>query len=369
MILRPKQQHQQNRNSSMSKKKITTFEGEMYDSSLATENIQDNSSNVWPRWNKKVQQQEQQHPPKENAESIEVDDNSNDGDTYLFGPEFLSNKKRSKAHQFLNKKDNIDIEEDQNDNDFHSSPMGNNRENRVIHNTSSLTLTPRSTKANEKRGHPTSAGSEYYCTYSNSPCVTRKRKRKIPGKLTRLLHSVRNSVESDWVRFQSGSYPYRDASERRLDVNDPRNRADTTMDITVLSPPVPFIAGADKVAILVYVNLFELNDSTIKTKNICLPKRMGGFRNVVSTITKEAQLEQSASSSEKKHRHRSFLFPSNAWLCFANETVKEHEIVVGSELRIYNAVVLNGLASFWKVPVILCTRLCEPSPRRLLMKF
>ena len=56
---------------------------------------------------------------------------------------------------------------------------------------------------------------------------------------------------------------------------------------------------------------------------------------------------------------------TNAWLCLTPETMRDHAVDVGKELRMYNPVVFYASLSFWTLPVVLCTRLCEPCPKRL----
>jgi hypothetical protein len=73
----------------------------------------------------------------------------------------------------------------------------------------------------------------------------KSKRRKTKGPLTKLLHITRVSLEADCARLRSGSYPYRPFEMRKHDVNDPRNRADTIMDVTVLEYPAPFAASKE----------------------------------------------------------------------------------------------------------------------------
>jgi len=94
-----------------------------------------------------------------------------------------------------------------------------------------------------------------------------------------MLHSIRGSVEADRARFNSGNYPYRH-SERRHDVNDPRIRAETVMDVTVMSHPTPLGGSGGSALVVGYVYQHVNNDSKIPTMQ--MPGRSKRFRHVTS---------------------------------------------------------------------------------------
>lgn len=384
MILRPKQNNQ---NSSLKHKrnhkndKFIMESSFLHDSSLLYSHTTNNDNNIftdntsWPRWNKNKKQNN--HPVNDTSDT--------DGD-YLFGPQFLSNRGRHTTHIL---KDKIIVDDDDDDIVKHNPSIQGehqhkNREHQQGHDTRKglITMSPRpnNTYPHDNNGHPTSANSDY-SPYSNSPyfrtrgTTSRKRRKKQVGNLTKLLHSIGNSIESDWVRFQSGSYPYRDLNDRQMDFNDPRNRAETVLDITVLGYPVPFISHSDKVAVLACVHSYSTNVSKGRVTNIQSTKRTGRFRHTTSsgmavTQCSLASIERDKlRSREDQHHHDvdeySSYVPRNVWLCFTRETITEHSINVGTELRIYNTIIFNVSLSSKQLPVVLCTRLCEPCPKKL----
>jgi hypothetical protein len=365
---------------------------------------------------------------RNNDVNVDANDDDDDDDLNLFGPQFLSNKGRHSTH--LKKKTlkeniivDLDMEDDNNDDDgdeelFHrnqskiesgaaeagsgatltsmtrispslrptTTPMLRKDEEKER----SIMLTPRPSRK-RTYSHPTSNGSFEYGAYSNSPTFisstlissrnnknsnsvsnSRKRRKRPTGKFTKVLNSIRSSIESDWVRFQSGTYPYREPVDRRMDFNDPRNRADTIMDVTIIGGcPAPFNSSPNKVTILGYVHSFSLNGDKVQT--VRLPKRTGGFRH--------SKITQSVSSSFGPHTIKDdetctkiddvkkemlhLNVPTYAWFCFTHETMNEHGIGIGKALRLYNVMTLDTSSSIWRFPLIICTRLCEPCPKQL----
>lgn len=154
-----------------------------------------------------------------------------------------------------------------------------------------------------------------------------------------MLQSIRNETTSDLMKFQSGAYPYQNEIDHRMDINNPRYRAETILDVTVIGYPIPFNANPDKITILVYLHSYSYNKDKYDLKNRSLFAAPN--HNTVQNISKPA------------------------WLCFNYDTMNEHRICTGKELRLYNVVMMDRPSQFWDVPVILCTRLCEPCPLKL----
>jgi hypothetical protein len=345
-----------------------------------------NSAAMWPRWNKEKKQQSQNgitnNTKNDTTCHIEScnDENTKNIDTssYSFGPQFLSNRKRK--HTKLNKNEDIIVIVDDNDNQSNNDNNYNNVKDHEhlpfvsssLSSSSGITMTPKRNNNHSPYPLPSSTGSEYYYNgiYSNSPYLkskrhrtgtytssstntatnniltsTRRRRKKVPGTLSQLLQTIRKSIESDLVRFQSSHYLqhhyHRDVGEVRgntdniMDFNNPRNRAETIVDVTIIGGNVvPFATGSNKVIILGHVHSFIK-----KNKN------------------------NTTASMENKY------LPTNAWLCFNPQTIKEHGIHSGRQLRIYDAMLLvnyDGMSlPLWRLPVILCSSLCESCPKQL----
>ena len=138
------------------------------------------------------------------------------------------------------------------------------------------------------------------------------------GPVAKRLQSLRDEARGDLVRLQSGQYPF---SLKNSDRNDPRNRATTICDITILGTPI----GAGKLSTaLSYIHNWEIPQSSV--------------------------------GSSDPH--------GLAWIAFAVETTRYNSLVPGSELRIYNAV---AVAVEGNIPfMVFCTQLSEPYPSQHL---
>ncbi len=331
-------------------------------------------ASMWPRWKKERKHNDIVNNNLDNNDtSLENGNDDTEANTnntnetsnaYLFGPQFLSNRKRK--HNKINKNDDVITIVDANDSQLSSSCC--------------ITTTPRRNNNNNQCKIPSSTGSEYYYNgvYSNSPYLkskrhrssiytntsatstTRRRRKKVPGVLSKLLQTIRKSVESDLVRLQSSHYLqhhyHRDGGEVRgsshsgtgvgtltsshnthniMDFNNPRNRAETIVDVTIIGGNfVPLATGSNKVIVLGHIHTF------IQKNN----------NNATAIIDKTR-------------------FSTNSWLCFNPETMKEHGIQSGRQLRIYDSMLLvnyDGISlPLWRLPVLLCSSLCESCPKQL----
>lgn len=155
----------------------------------------------------------------------------------------------------------------------------------------------------------------------------KKSKAMLSGRLCRRLQSIRDAIRGDKIRFQSGQYPF---SILSLDMNDPRNRATSVLDVTLLETSGASNRESQKVLMLGFVH-----------------HATGGLSHLISQY---------------------------AWLCFACDTARELMIMNGSQLRIYNAVSMelttplsgSGPSSFSTVKwTVLATALCESYPNLL----
>lgn len=158
---------------------------------------------------------------------------------------------------------------------------------------------------------------------SNTRC--KKSKAMFSGRLCKRLQSIRDSVRGDKIRFQSGQYPFSIVS---LDMNDPRNRATSILNITVVEASGISNYESQRVLVLGFVH-----DAT-------------------------------GSSSQLRSQF--------SWICFACDTARELNMQKGSRLRIYNAISMEmsgplhssqDSRTFPTVKrAILATTLCELYP-------
>lgn len=155
----------------------------------------------------------------------------------------------------------------------------------------------------------------------------KKSKALFSGRLCKRLQSLRDTVRGDKIRFQSGQYPFSVAS---LDMNDPRNRATSELDVTLLETSGMSNRESQKVLMLGFVH-----------------HATGGLSHLMSQFS---------------------------WICFACDTARELTLQNGSQLRIYNAVSMELSGPLCCSPssqyptikwTILATTLCEPYPTEL----
>ena len=79
----------------------------------------------------------------------------------------------------------------------------------------------------------------------------------------KMLSHVRGNTEADWVRFQSGSFPFCEETKHKIDLNDPRNRADSSMDITVVNFGTHVPTHPNQVMAYGFVHCWYENDRNI----------------------------------------------------------------------------------------------------------
>jgi hypothetical protein len=149
------------------------------------------------------------------------------------------------------------------------------------------------------------------------------------GKLSNRLKAVRSGILGDVIRLQSGQYPFRE-KQSMFDMNDPRARAQSYMDVSFLGDATVFATennhSSQQLAIRGRVHQHLLQSS----QQPCPPN------NCV------------------------------AWFVFSSDSVRTFNLQYGSMLRIYNAVAITiGEAADW---IISCTDLCEAYPSDVLPK-
>eukprot|EP00566_Odontella_aurita_P004828 CAMPEP_0113552556 /NCGR_PEP_ID=MMETSP0015_2-20120614/15131_1 /TAXON_ID=2838 /ORGANISM="Odontella" /LENGTH=783 /DNA_ID=CAMNT_0000453543 /DNA_START=282 /DNA_END=2629 /DNA_ORIENTATION=+ /assembly_acc=CAM_ASM_000160 len=177
------------------------------------------------------------------------------------------------------------------------------------------------------------------------------RKKKQSGLLMAKLRRIRSTVDGDNVRFQSGAYPFR-PSKCRSDMNDPRNRAESHADVTIVGKPFPWSNGEKRLTVLGYVHF------------ACSKKKLNG-----STASGSLLPSGNATTAGSKYGSREDLstinFPCFLWLCFTFDTAHAQKVGHNVPLRIYNAVVIGSQCGEKTLPTALCTQICEPYPEDL----
>ena len=172
-----------------------------------------------------------------------------------------------------------------------------------------------------------------------------KSKKLKAGPLMQRLRTLRSAVDGDCVRFQSGMYPFAQSASKRYDLTDPRNRATSYMDVSIVAEPVTW-NNNDRVTVLGFVHAHVKSKSLAKAADV----DTRGFRNAWF-----------------------------AWLSFTFDTAREQKLRQGSQLRIYNAIIVPSKESVQidglKISLpeedrccaqtVLCTQLCEPYPDSL----
>ena len=200
--------------------------------------------------------------------------------------------------------------------------------------------------------------------------------RSSAGPLSRLLKQIKSELRIDGTRLRSGEYPFPSNStghnSRRFDMCDPRNRATSYMDVTLVGDTLvpwntpPPMRGRQSTprnfTILGYIHTHHhYTDRDPRTP------------------TTAGDLDKSPVIATPDHLSRTF-----AWICLSSDTVQEHNLFnkstpQGYQLRIYNAIttaiVVADEEEITAATVsninkcrfsVLCTQLCEPYPTHIL---
>jgi hypothetical protein len=155
----------------------------------------------------------------------------------------------------------------------------------------------------------------------------KKSKALFSGRLCKRLQSIRDTIRGDKMRFQSGQYPFSVVS---LDMNDPRSRATSVLDVTLVETSGMSYLESQKVLMLGFVH-----------------HATGRLSHLTSQF---------------------------AWICFTCDTARELMLEQGTQLRIYNSLSMelsgrfcgSSSSTFPAVKtMILATTLCELYPREL----
>lgn len=385
-------------------------------------------STPWPKFDKQHQNKNRNSTPQTTSIEQKTGGDVGDGGTIeddeaSFGPNFLRNKKRKRPiadtvvedDDTTTSRDILHFGESINRRNRLSSidSVEQNRSKDRLYQYTDLQkdaifATPRPSRQRtdtgtssaphsfEKSPHSGNApGSNHSLAHSPQP----QRRKKKNGPLSRMLQSIRGAIEADWVRF--GTYPYRPQAERNRDTNDPRNRAESFMDVTILGEPLQIGAQAsspsastlptnafgtsrplyssDKVVVKGFIHAFVLNEGRVNTIRIPTRRR----RTQRLQFRKEANAAEDLGSNSNGPESSNATscttspdalkllntIPSYAWLSFTKETFTELAIHDRKQIRIYNAKTIDitsfSLSSEGYYPFVACTRLCEVYPKEL----
>jgi hypothetical protein len=135
-----------------------------------------------------------------------------------------------------------------------------------------------------------------------SPVQGRKTKSAL-GPLAKRLQSIRQRIDGDAIRLSSGQYPFR----LKPDGNDPRSRADSFCDVTILGIPVPWQVHSNLQRELLVVR---------------------GYIHSWTVVSAAAP---------------STIAPSQVfvWIVLSNRIACEHSLAEGSQIRVYDATFVD----------------------------
>lgn len=153
---------------------------------------------------------------------------------------------------------------------------------------------------------------------STPPFKRRRRSKAANGEWVRRLVSLRNTQSNDSVRLQNKAF----ARQRRmlLDVSDPRKRAKTYTDVTILgqySGPWINVPEDTKITVLGYAH-----------------------RHIQRCIDKNHHSNTRQQQNQKQEETKTVSKDFFAWFTFTLATVRRIELQQGCKLRIYNAIIL-----------------------------
>lgn len=168
------------------------------------------------------------------------------------------------------------------------------------------------------------------------------------GPLAKRLKSIRDNIKGDCLRLQSGQYPF---SVRSLNPNDPRNRADTIGNVTILGNPIVVVVGGA-----------EKKQQQQQQQHLIVLAMIHDWTNATTNAT--------AATTAPLNIEGQY-----AWMSFTFETAREHKLAQGSQLRIYNAIPIpitdnNDDAQQQQQQqvkwMVVATQLCEAYPSHIL---
>lgn len=213
---------------------------------------------------------------------------------------------------------------------------------------------------------------------------SRKGRGSKEGSLMKQLRSMRNKDSANCVRLRSGSYSF-----GSNDLNDPRNRAEISIDVSILSGGstsvsyVPDFIKSDNGVFSIFLgyvhNLYQRSQKN-HLKNLPVERttkdslhQTGNLVQDLNTHTLKKDTQSEPGQLFPGARGEKDFHPHFAWICFSSSTVSEQNIKKNSPLRLYDCVFVQAFHSretipdglqeknlkLKKLPTIICTRLCE----------
>ena len=216
--------------------------------------------------------------------------------------------------------------------------------------------------------------------------------RRVEGPLSKRLKFIKSQLSGDWVRLRSGSYSF-----GSKDINDPRNRANMFIDVTVLSDCKKVIHANDmmknignNVLLLGYIhketkrNNFRVLHNDKNKKDILHQLHLTQTLDTCPTPSNSTHVNPRNHSEQPSIRHSSNMDNDQysscfAWFYFNKNTLQEQKINAGAKLRLYNCIIMPSkkkkksnvnvqeklIVESSSLPIVVCTTLCEPYPATL----
>lgn len=237
---------------------------------------------------------------------------------------------------------------------------------------------------NATQGITNNSGTKSYNNHDLQSQEKRKKQKreKSMGLLIKQLRAIRSQDSGNWVRLRSGNYLF-----GSKDINDPRNRADIFIDVSILND-VP--------------ENVKVTTASLGTNDGCILFLLAYVHNKVHKVNEKHQYDFSGrrmkrkydrvnqsprrtSSKESAPLNQSIdvasyeggkFTPYFAQICFNLNTLREQNICKGTKLRIYDCITIpsfrdpdstqdehdRSISFSSRMPTVVCTKLCEPYP-------
>jgi hypothetical protein len=205
--------------------------------------------------------------------------------------------------------------------------------------------------------------------------------RRTHGPRMQRLQRIRDTIREDQIRFSSGQYPCTKMmrhSIRGTDRNDPRYRAKTVLDVTILPPPIRWKTASDAPSSPSFSShpLLVLGGGGLVVLPCFIHHWSATTTNSSSSLVSVVPPTTTTTSSSSTRETSIVPQQQNSFIMFTNDTIQQQNIVPGFQLRIYNAIYIpipeqppvHGSNPVRRDMdgVIVGTQLCEPYPRSIL---
>ena len=185
------------------------------------------------------------------------------------------------------------------------------------------------------------------------------------GQFMTMLNNIRRSKEETWIRLTSGSYP-----PTTNDINDPRSRAFSYMDVTIIGDENVMIPWVSKHRVY-HCYIHSLVQKIQHSSSL----------SAVTSFTRHGPRKKLRLNSESytlcamnPSPFRTEEFESTSrWICFSVDVTKGMVISKGSCIRVYDPIVIPlRLQLLCQTDatcssVVMCSRLCEYCPESHLL--